>query len=144
MTAPHASTGPLEVLSLSAGLRLWVGYRDAPSPISCVFGGRAHIHHFFEFVSIAGGTGWHRTGDRRVSVAPGDVLLVAPGELHDSSGLCYADRWIVAFGANALDPTYSDTGPFLEVPDEVLRFTDQQCGDVLATARLAIASTPAN
>ena len=123
MPDAEASTGPLEALSLSSAPRLWIGHHTAPSPVSCASGGRAHVHHFFEFVYLAGGTGWHRTGDRRVPVAPGDVLLIAPGELHDSSGLSHADRWIVAFGADALDPAYSDTGAFLEVPDEVLLYT---------------------
>jgi AraC-like DNA-binding protein len=123
MTASYASTGPLEALSLSTAPRLWIGHRDAPSPVSCASGGRAHVHHFFEFVYIAGGTGWHRVGDRTVTVEPGDLLLVAPGELHDSSGISQADRWVVAFGADALDPAYSDTGAYLAFPDEVLLFT---------------------
>jgi len=55
-----------------------------------------------------------------VSVMPGDLFLISPGELHDSSGLGHANRWIVAFGADALDPGRTGADIFLGLPDELL------------------------
>jgi AraC-like DNA-binding protein len=53
-------------------------------------------------------------------VSPGDLVLIAPGELHDSSGLVTADRWVVAFSADVLDPGRTDADIVLGLPDEVL------------------------
>jgi AraC-like DNA-binding protein len=89
----------------------------------CGSDGRAHVHRFFELVYVDSGAGHHRVRDSSVPVSPGDLFLVAPGELHDASGLTPADRWVVAFSADALDPGRTDADVFLGPPDEVLLFS---------------------
>jgi AraC-like DNA-binding protein len=78
------------------------------------------VHHFFELVYIERGPGSHRIGNQSVSVEAGDLFVIAPGEVHDSSGLTPASRWVVAFGADALDPARPDTDMFLVLPDGLL------------------------
>jgi AraC-like DNA-binding protein/uncharacterized RmlC-like cupin family protein len=111
----------VDVLTLSVSPRLWAMHAATPGqPVACGAGGRAHVHHFFEFVYVERGPGTHRIGSRSVQVGAGDLFVIAPGEVHDSSGLASASRWVVAFGADALDPARADTDLFLALPDELL------------------------
>jgi len=74
----------------------------------------------FKLLFIEDGEGWHRIGDRKVRVVPGDLFLIAPDEIHDSSGLESTARWVVAFGADTLAPGQTDTDIFWILPDELL------------------------
>jgi len=121
MQAHHLpAAAPLDVLTLPQSLRLAVVHAVAATPTSCGAGGRPHVHRFCELIYIDAGTGQHSVGARSIPVAPGDLFLIAPGELHDSSELAAADRWVVAFGADALDPGRSDADTFLDLPADPL------------------------
>jgi AraC-like DNA-binding protein/mannose-6-phosphate isomerase-like protein (cupin superfamily) len=103
-------------LMLPDSPRLYVARFDD----QCVPPGDRHVHHFFELVFIEDGGGPHGVGGRIVQAGPGDLFLIAPGEVHDPSGLKEAREWIVAFGSEALDPGRSDADLFSALPDELL------------------------
>jgi AraC family transcriptional regulator, transcriptional activator of pobA len=63
-----------------------------------------HGHRFYELVYIVKGKGWHRVGLEQSSVGPGDLLLVAPGEVHDSRGLIGIHGFLVLFESAVLEP----------------------------------------
>lgn len=115
-----ATDPPPDILTLARSPRLVVMHVTEAVPSGCGAGGRSHVHQFFELVYIEGGEGEHRVGGRAMPVAAGDLFLVAPGELHDSSGLAPANRWIVAFGADALGAGHADADLFLDLPDNLL------------------------
>jgi AraC-like DNA-binding protein len=81
---------------------------------------RPHAHSFFELFFIEKGEGWYSIGDRRVWAKSGDLFLIAPGEVHDPSGLDRATKWIVGFEAEALNPVYTDANIFLMLPNRVM------------------------
>lgn len=119
-----ASLSSLSVLTLAGSPRLWAAHHtEEQANVPCGDGGRMHVHRFFEIVFIEDGTGRHGVGDHVVSISPGDLFLIAPGELHDSSGLGQANRWIIAFGADVLDPGRTDADLYLSLPDELLLLT---------------------
>jgi AraC-like DNA-binding protein len=68
-----------------------------------------HLHRDLELMYFAGGSGVDRLGERRFEVAAGDLLLVAPGILHDASGINRAYGWAVEF---ELDVVFSATTPW--------------------------------
>lgn len=80
---------------------------------------RPHAHNFFELFFIEDGEGWYRMGDRQIRAKPGDLFAIAPGEIHDPSGLDNANKWIIAFGADALNPARTDADLFLRSPNEL-------------------------
>ena len=112
---PGGATSP-RGLMLPDSPRLFVARFDG----QCVPPGDRHVHHFFELVFIEEGSGRHGVGGRMVEAGPGDLFLIAPGEVHDPSGLKDACEWIVAFGADALDPGRSDADLFSALPDDLL------------------------
>src|SRR5262245_6879997 len=75
-----------------------------------------HGHRFFELVFLEEAKGWHVLEGRRIRASAGDLFLIAPGEIHDMSGLTSLKKWIVAFGADALEPGRSDADVFLMLP----------------------------
>ncbi len=81
---------------------------------------RPHAHSFFELFFIEEGEGWHLVGDHKVWAKSGDLFLIAPGEVHDPSGLDRATKWIVGFEAEALNPAYTDANIFLMLPNRVM------------------------
>ncbi|WP_250122560.1 AraC family transcriptional regulator [Chroococcidiopsis sp. CCMEE 29] len=81
---------------------------------------RPHAHSFFELFFIEEGEGWYSSGDRQVWAKPGDLFLIAPGKVHDPSDLDHATKWIVGFGADALNPAYTDADMFLMLPNQLL------------------------
>ena len=89
------------------------GYSDTQSS-------RPHAHSFFELFFIEEGEGWYLMGDRKVWAKSGDLFLIAPGEVHDPSGLDRATKWIVGFEAEALNPAYTDANIFLMLPNRVM------------------------
>ena len=81
---------------------------------------RPHAHSFFELFFIEEGEGWYLIGDRQLWAKSGDLFLIAPGEVHDPSGLDHATKWIVGFEAEALHPAYTDANIFLMLPNRVI------------------------
>ena len=79
-----------------------------------------HVHQYFEIVYIEAGEGIHGIEDHVVPAREGDVFLIAPGEMHDTSGLAGACKWVVAFGADALNPGRTDAITFVMPTDELL------------------------
>lgn len=79
-----------------------------------------HAHSFFELFFIEEGEGWYKIGDRQLWAKSGDLFLIAPGEVHDPSGLDHATKWIVGFEAEALHPAYTDANIFLMLPNRVI------------------------
>lgn len=61
-----------------------------------------HDHAYHEICLVVGGSGWHLTGDRREKIAPGDLLVSAPGQVHsvevsgwlDLYNLFYLAEWV--------------------------------------------------
>jgi AraC-like DNA-binding protein len=81
---------------------------------------RPHAHSFFELFFVEEGEGWYSIGDRQVWAKSGDLFLIAPGEVHDPSGLDRATKWIVGFEAEAFNPSYIDANIFLMLPSRVM------------------------
>ena len=80
----------------------------------------AHTHSFFELFFVEEGEGWHSVGDRKCWAKPGDLFLIAPGEVHDPSGLDRATKWIVGFSASALNQAYAETNLLAMLPNQLL------------------------
>lgn len=70
-----------------------------------------HRHSDLELMYYASGHGVDRLGNNEFDVAPGDVLLITPGIVHDASGLGAAEGWAVEFGVDAAStaPQSSDS-----------------------------------
>ena len=68
----------------------------------------AHSHRFFELIYVHDGRGVHRTGEVEIAVEPGDLIVLAPGEVHDPAGLAGVEGYVLLFGARAIDPSLSD------------------------------------
>lgn len=81
---------------------------------------RPHAHSFFELFFIEEGEGWYKISDRQLWAKSGDLFLIAPGEVHDPSGLDHATKWIVGFEAEALHPAYTDANIFLMLPNRLI------------------------
>lgn len=81
---------------------------------------RPHAHSFFELFFIEEGEGWYLVGDRQLWAKSGDLFLIAPGEVHDPSGLDHTTKWIIGFEARALHPAYSDANIFLMLPNRLM------------------------
>jgi AraC-like DNA-binding protein len=81
---------------------------------------RPHSHAFFELFFVEAGEGWYTVGDRHIWAKPGDLFLIAPGEVHDPSGLDRATKWVIGFGADALNPAYAEADMLLMLPDRLL------------------------
>ncbi len=62
-----------------------------------------HGHRFYEVMYVTAGNGWHRVGLENSKVTAGSVLLVAPGEVHDTRGLVGVKGWLLLFEASVLD-----------------------------------------
>ena len=78
-----------------------------------------HRHRFFELLFLEEGGGVHRFGGREIGVAAGDLYVIAPGEVHDVSGLDEGARgWVVVFEADALG--FSETSALVNLPGELL------------------------
>jgi AraC family transcriptional activator of pobA len=63
-----------------------------------------HRHSDLELMFYADGRGVDRLGEFAFDLGAGDVLLVAPGIVHDASGLATARGWAVEFDAAAVSP----------------------------------------
>jgi AraC-like DNA-binding protein len=79
-----------------------------------------HIHHFFEIIYIESGVGEHIIGKEIFQATPGDLFLIAPGQIHNTQGLQNANKWIVGFGLDALDSSRSEANIFPILFDELL------------------------
>ncbi len=64
---------------------------------------QAHIHSYYELLFIEEGDGWYYLDGSKVHVIPGDLLLIAPGEIHDSSGLIHTKNWTINFNVGNLE-----------------------------------------
>lgn len=71
-----------------------------------------HGHHFLTLMYFERGGGTQRVGARTWEVSAGDLYLLAPGELHDASGIGSAAGWLVGFSTDVIAPS-SDPGTFL-------------------------------
>lgn len=98
-----------------------------------------HAHGFFALLYGMAGAGTMRCGRKHLPIAPGSLVITAPGEVHDTAGLRGVSRWGLdftpdAFGAEAagwLFPRPScpewlvflrrswDEPQVIEVPDEL-------------------------
>ena len=76
-----------------------------------------HAHSFYTLLVFERGRGEHRLGGRAVSVAAGDVLLIAPGETYDLSRLEQPRGFMVVFELEALG---FSGGVLTQMPDELL------------------------
>src|SRR6266545_936000 len=65
---------------------------------------RMHGHRFFVINYYDRGEGSVRLPDETVAVAVGHVLLAAPGQLHDTSGIAHMGGWVVEFTGDVLGP----------------------------------------
>jgi len=79
-----------------------------------------HGHRFYELMFLESGRGHHRVGGRRAEVRAGDVLVIAPGEVHDARGMAGSEGWLLLFEAAALDPSRTDAQVFTALPELVL------------------------
>jgi len=79
-----------------------------------------HGHRFYELLYLESGRGQHRVGGHRTEVRAGDVLVIAPGEVHDARGMIGSEGWLLLFEAAALDPTRTDAQVFTALPELVL------------------------
>ncbi len=109
----------------SSGSRTISGFilPEAPRLSAARFDGPCvsrHVHQYFEIVYIEAGEGMHGIEDHVVPAKEGDVFLIAPGEIHDTTGLTGACKWVVAFGADALNPSHTDAITFGMPTDELL------------------------
>jgi AraC family transcriptional activator of pobA len=73
-----------------------------------------HGHRFFVLNYYDRGVGEVRLPQEVVRVAAGHVLLAAPGELHDTSGIAHMGGWVVEFAGDLLGPQAA--GPSLVLP----------------------------
>jgi AraC-like DNA-binding protein len=79
-----------------------------------------HAHRFLEIVFVESGRGAHVVEGKRVSVGPGDVFAIAPGQAHDPDGLDSTVHWIVAFELRLLFEGRDERELFVSCPDEVV------------------------
>lgn len=89
-----------------------------------------HAHSFFELFFVVEGEGWYSVGDHKFWAKPNDLFLVAPSEIHDPSGLHDATKWIINFGADALNQTWNDGDLFLMLHSELLLLSFLRTEDV--------------
>jgi AraC-like DNA-binding protein len=101
-TPPRADPLPLELVALDGK--------------NVQFEREAHGHRFYELMFVTHGTGWHRVGLERAAVGPGSLLLVAPGEVHDTRGLVGVRGWLLIFEAAAVR---AQTTTLTELPSEL-------------------------
>lgn len=101
-TPQQADPLPLEVISLSGKNQQ--------------FEREAHGHRFYELLFVTQGTGWHRVGLERANVGPGSLLLIAPGEVHDTRGLVNVRGWLLLFEASAVR---ASTTTLSQLPSEL-------------------------
>jgi AraC-like DNA-binding protein len=82
-------------------------------------GGRAmhsellHGHRFFVLLYIERGGGVLRLAGGECEMGAGDIHFVAPGELHDTSGLLQVKGWVVEFTPDALGESTSTSSLIL-------------------------------
>jgi AraC family transcriptional activator of pobA len=75
---------------------------------------KMHGHRFFVLNYYDRGVGQIRFPRGALQVAPGQVVLSMPGELHDTTGIAHMGGWVVEFTADLLgSPT---AGPSLTLP----------------------------
>lgn len=74
---------------------------------------RLHGHRFFVLFLADGGTGQLRFLNKVLPVGPGHVHLLAPGELHDTSGLASVTGWGAEFTEELLGGSGSGVAHFL-------------------------------
>lgn len=88
-----------------------------------------YTNDFFLVIFVVGGPGRFRTGRRTRELQPGDLFVVAPGEVHDDSGLFAARGAAVAFMPEGLSARFdSDVGyPSLPGDPRWLSFLRQAC-----------------
>jgi AraC-like DNA-binding protein len=61
-----------------------------------------HGHRFFEIIYSERGGGWHQLAGHTVEIRPGDLFLIAPGEVHDSGGINEDSGRVVLFTTDAV------------------------------------------
>ena len=78
----------------TAALPLTVYRRDGTRTVHSP---ELHGHRFFVLFFADGGTGTIRFIDKEMTVTPGHIHLLAPGELHDTSALASVTGWAAEF-----------------------------------------------
>lgn len=98
-----------------------------------------HGHRFYELLYVTAGRGWHRVGLETAKVGPGDVLLVAPGEVHDTRGLLEVSGWLVLFEPSALE---RGQHRFVDLPGELAFLPFVRGARAPAAVRVPVADRP--
>ncbi len=78
----------------------------------------AHVHSFLEILVIETGNGIHRLGTATHRLGPGNVLFIAPGELHDLGKMTATAGWLLVFEADAVGR--ADQQRFVPWPNDLL------------------------
>jgi AraC-like DNA-binding protein len=73
----------------------------------------------FAIVFVESGAGEYAVDMARCEAVAGDLFLLPPGCAHGPCGPHAMVRWIVAFGADALDPAGWDADLYLSLPDQL-------------------------
>jgi len=77
-------------------------------------------YHCFKLLFLENGEGWYRTGQGETQAVPGDLFLIAPGEVYDPRGLENTRNWLVVFGTDILVPGQTDSNGFLILLEDLL------------------------
>jgi AraC family transcriptional activator of pobA len=72
---------------------------------------RMHGHRFFVINYYDRGVGAVRLPEKTVQVAAGHVLLMVPGQLHDTSGIAHMSGWVIEFTSDTAAPRDGQGSP---------------------------------
>ena len=78
---------------------------------------RMHGHRFFDYLYFDRGEGELRVPSRTLRVRPGHVVLMTPGDLHDTSGVAHMGGWVVEFTADLFATASGEAPLFLPRAD---------------------------
>lgn len=88
-------------------------------PSHAMFRMELHGHQFYELLYLSRGKGTHRVGGEARKARDGDLFLLAPGDVHDATGLRGSEGVLLLFKGEALAVDRSDSA-FVSMPDELV------------------------